>query len=223
LYFDVDEVVHGFVRDPTGAITTFEAPGAGTEPASSQGTRAFSISQRGEIAGYYTDAVGMNHGFVRAADGTITTIDAPGANTFASEGTKAWSINAAGTVTGYYQDVHQAAHGFVCATNGVISEFHAPGASTAEGEGTIASFSAAGPNTYPNSINTDGVIVGRTGSQGGTSRGFVRGLHTTTFRVPGAGVAYEWGTFPMSIGDSGAVAGSYTGANCVSHGILLTP
>ena len=57
-------------------ITTFDALGAGTGPY--QGTLPFAINPVGTIAGYYFDPNPVTHGFVRHADGTFTTFDAPG-------------------------------------------------------------------------------------------------------------------------------------------------
>jgi hypothetical protein len=45
----------------------------GTGPG--QGTLPQSINPAGAITGYYTDASGLSHGFVRAPDGAITTFD----------------------------------------------------------------------------------------------------------------------------------------------------
>ena len=56
-----------------------------------------SINEKGEIAGYYSDFAGHNHGFVRDLGGTITTFDVPG-----SFETFAVSINDEGAITGYY-------------------------------------------------------------------------------------------------------------------------
>ena len=55
----------------------------------------------------------MNHGFVRAKDGTVTLLDAPGAGTGFVEGTLAWSINPAGQVAGFYSDANRVNHGFL--------------------------------------------------------------------------------------------------------------
>jgi len=52
--------------------TTFDAP-------NSIATQPVAINQQGAITGFYADANNVNHGFVRAVDGTITTFDAPGA------------------------------------------------------------------------------------------------------------------------------------------------
>src|SRR2546427_13011262 len=50
-------------------VTTFEAPGASTVPF------AASINNSGVMTGFYVDAGGYPHGYLRAHDGTITTID----------------------------------------------------------------------------------------------------------------------------------------------------
>jgi predicted membrane protein len=103
------------------------------------------------------------HGFVRAANGTITTFSAPGAavnGTLASllqamgsgpptQGTGALSINTAGTIAGAYAKPTGIAHGFVRATSGVITEFSVPGAGTGTLQGTLAI-----------GINTAGAVVG---------------------------------------------------------------
>jgi hypothetical protein len=74
-------------------IITFDVPGAA-------GTCASSINPAGVITGSYVDASGASHGFLRAAGGTITSFDAPGAGTGASQGTGAFSINPAEVITG---------------------------------------------------------------------------------------------------------------------------
>jgi len=65
-------------QDSKPTFTTFEAPGAGT--GAGQDTNAGSINDAGAIAGYCLDAANVYHGFVRAAAGTITSFDAPGAS-----------------------------------------------------------------------------------------------------------------------------------------------
>ncbi len=55
----------------------------------------------------------MNHGFLRARDGTFTTFDAPGAGKGANQGTFASSINPAGAITGTYKDASMVSHGFL--------------------------------------------------------------------------------------------------------------
>lgn len=65
----------------------------------------YSINGDGAITGDYY-AAGAYHGFLRAADGTITSFDPPG-----STNTEARGINASGAITGYY--VSSGIHGFL--------------------------------------------------------------------------------------------------------------
>jgi hypothetical protein len=53
----------GFLRASNGAITLFDAPGAGTRR--NQGTVAVGINPAGVITGYYVDANNVRHGFLR--------------------------------------------------------------------------------------------------------------------------------------------------------------
>ena len=75
-YVDASGLGHGHVRAPDGAITTFDAPGAGKGPM--QGTASGGINPAGTVTGVYLDASNVFHGYVRAADGAITTFDVPG-------------------------------------------------------------------------------------------------------------------------------------------------
>ena len=69
---------------------------------------AGAVSPAGAITGSYSDANRVNHGFLRARDGTFTTFDPPGATS-----TLALSINAAGAITGWYIDASGLSHGFL--------------------------------------------------------------------------------------------------------------
>jgi len=93
----------------------------------------FGINPAGVIAGEYADASFVFHGFVRAANGTITTFDAPGAGTGPGQSTEAFGINYAGTIEGVFADSSNVFHGFVRAANGVITTFDPPGAGTGPG------------------------------------------------------------------------------------------
>lgn len=117
---------------PTGPIT-FDVPGASR-------TFALDINQRGEIVGRYTSA-GQNHGFLRDAQGNLTTIDYPG-----SSFSVASSINDRGDILGWYSLPADPAarHGFV-RRNGVFTSFDPPGSTF----------------TNPLGINNRGEITGR--------------------------------------------------------------
>ena len=208
----------------SSAVTSFDAPGAGTS--AMEGTAAFCINASGEIAGIYSNQVGVFHGFVRAADGTFTSFDAPDAGTVATQGTIPVGtipagIDTTGDVVGAYIDANGAYHGFMRAANGTITQFDAPGASASAHRGTAAL-----------SINDSGVIVGfyTTGTEVTNSayHGFMRAADgtITTIDAPNAGSSEEngWkpGTHAISINASGEIAGSYVDSNMNGHGFVLS-
>jgi len=243
-YFDARLVCHGFVRAASGAITTFDAPGAaGYDHAS--GTNAQSINAAGTITGSYFDANVEAHGLVRAATSPfgITPFDPPGAIS-----TLPNSINAAGVIAGNYQDATFVRHGFVRAASGAITPFDPPGATETWAEsintaGTIAGLyydqsgvahgfvrAATRPfvitpfdppgatDTGAYSINTAGAIAGGFSDASG-GHGFVRAADGTfkTFDAPGAGSSF---LEINSINTAGAITGSYVDANYVGHGFV---
>jgi hypothetical protein len=167
------------------------------------------------IAGQYFDSGGVHHGFVRAATGTITTFNAPGAGTAKNQGTVAEGINTAGTIAGQYFDSGGVHHGFVRATTGTITTFNAPGAGTGIGQGTVA---------Y--GINDSGVIAGSYFDSGTVGHGFVRATTgtITTFNAPGAGTAFDQGTDGSGgINTAGGIAGHSIDSGTVFHGLVLIP
>jgi uncharacterized membrane protein len=112
--FDNNSVQHGFVRARDGTIITYDGPGAGTGPF--QGTFPAiqdGINSAGAITGSIWDGSDVDHGFVRAPDGSITTFDTPGAGTGSGQGTFPNGINEPGTITGYYIDNNDVIHGFL--------------------------------------------------------------------------------------------------------------
>ena len=120
-------VHHGQVRNAKGALTTFDVPGAGT--GSYQGTGcpgcALGLNQWGAIAGIYSDANSVNHGFLRSPDGKITTFDAPGAGNGIYQGTGCpsdcpVSLNDWGAITGVYLDTNYVYHGYLRSPDGKI-------------------------------------------------------------------------------------------------------
>jgi uncharacterized membrane protein len=71
--------------------TTIDFPGASA-------TYALVVNSAGEVAGGYSDARNVNHGFVRAANGTFAGFDAPAGSTSVVVS----AMNGAGAVAGYY-------------------------------------------------------------------------------------------------------------------------
>ena len=153
---DTNNVAHGFVRAPDGAIITFDAPG-------SIFTLGNSINPAGAVTGDYGDASGVFHGFLRAPDGAFTTFEAPGSGTSADQGTGGFGINAEGAVTGFFIDADNVMHGFVRARHGAITTFDAPGAGTEPSQGT-----------EPLSNNPAGAITGFYIDASSVFHGFLR-------------------------------------------------
>lgn len=99
-FYDADNFAHGFIRQASGRIATFDAPGAGG--GSGNGTFVTALDAAGTIAGYYTDSVLQSHSFWRSAGGTITTFDPPGYSESAAVGVarRGEHVLIAGNVTG---------------------------------------------------------------------------------------------------------------------------
>jgi hypothetical protein len=219
-YIDTNTVYHGFVRDPHGAITPFDAPGACSSGASCSwyGTYPQSISPAGEITGYYLDAGGVYHGFVRDPWGRIMTFNARDAGTESGDGTQANSINLWGVITGYYIDANNVSHGFLRDPVGWITTFDAPAACSS---GPSCSWGG----TFPVSINAVGEITGYYFDANHASHGFLRDIfgRITPFDDPDAVTSPYLGTAAYSINPGGVITGSYYGEGYVVHGFLRTP
>jgi len=168
-YRDSNYVDHGFVRTTGGTFSAIDAPGAGTNPGQFkglkfQGTDAISINAGGVITGTWADPNFANHGFVRAANGTITEFDVPGAGGTGTFGTASGSINTLGVIAGLYQDAGGVSHGFQRASDGTITSFDAPGAGT----------SGMLPGTAGVSINDYAVITGVYSDANSVFHGYLR-------------------------------------------------
>lgn len=121
-YQDSAGVWHGFVRTAGGIITTIDAPGASTVPASvpcptqdgsgpTAGTQVLGINRSGDVSGHFWDTSNNEHGFVLSHTGTFTQIDFPGAFQTGGGG-----LNDFGVVVGHYVDASCNASGYIART-----------------------------------------------------------------------------------------------------------
>ncbi|HTS32111.1 MAG TPA: hypothetical protein VMH81_39840 [Bryobacteraceae bacterium] len=208
-YIDGSGMNHGFLRTADGSITKFDVPGAATGPGLGTTTYwAQCITPTGMITGSYMDKNGAVHGYVRGADGTITTFDALGAGTAAGQGTYAWAINPAGTTAGGSQDSNGVFHGLLRTADGKITMYDIPG---------------AGPGgTLAQGIDPAGVITGYYWDPNNVSHGYVRAVDGTFtfFDAPNAGTGPGQGTFPMTNNPGNAIVGYYIDNNNVWHGFV---
>ena len=160
-YFTADGVAHSFVRDPEGAITSFDGPGAGTTKGN--GSVAQMINDAGTIPGVSLDNNGLNHAFIRYSDGTFVTFDVTGAGTASGQGTLATTTNVAGITAGNYFDANGVGYGFVRFRDGRITTFDVKGQGSSLGQGVTAI----------NSINDEGAAVGWYVDAKGAYHGFI--------------------------------------------------
>jgi predicted membrane protein len=194
---------------PAANAQTFDAPGAGTS--AFLGTIGISMNTAGTVTGFYISTGTVYHGFVRAANGSITTFDVTGAGTGKNQGTYPFSINTAGEIVGMYADASNGYHGFLRSKKGTITTFDVPGA----GAGHLGTAAA--------SVNTAGVIAGMYRDASLVHHGFVRaanGTITAPIDAPGAGTGTYQGTEPLSINTAGVITGFYIDGSGVHHGFV---
>ena len=216
-YLDANNVFHGFVRSPEGKFTTFNSPGADTAPGDFNGTFPNAINDAGAIAGYYADASGTPHGFLRSPEGAFTTFDVPGGSLLTIPN----ALNLEGAVVGFSADQNDVFRPFLRRPDGTFATWSVPGecdASPATGCYGSAAFS----------INLFGTAAGGYEDNSGNFRehGLLRSADgkLTTYEVPGAGTGLYQGTgcpgcsHPLNL--FGAVAGFYIDGNNVVHGYL---
>jgi hypothetical protein len=184
----------------TGQLPAAGAAAAGggfvtVDPPGSTSSSPSAITPDGTIAGYYSDADGVQHGFLRSPSGSFTTFDPPG-----SALTYVTSITPSGDIVGVYCETANCArgqiHGFVRAKQGSFTTFDAPG-----------SGSVLGPiySSLPPSINPAGAIAGTYRDASGNEHGFLRANSgaLTTIDVPGAS------TEVLAINPSGVIVGDF--------------
>lgn len=120
---------NAFVRSGT-TVSVFTVNSAPT-------ASCYSVNDPGAAVGYYEDAAGVFHGFLRATDGTLTTVDVPSAATTPGTapcvstpvaGTVILGINNAGYLSGHYWDASYNEHGFLMTPKGNFVPIDVPGA-----------------------------------------------------------------------------------------------
>jgi hypothetical protein len=164
-------------------------------PGSTGGSQALAINTSGQIAGNFSDAAYVDHGFLDTA-GTITTIDFPG-----SYGTDLFDINDSGEMVGLYIDAASNGHGFLD-SGGVFTPINYPGAA----------------QTFAAGINTAGAIVGLWLDAANNIHSFLFSSGVfTSLDFP-----LSSGTQATGINDSGEISGTYTDAANASHGFIYS-
>jgi len=197
LYFDADGNLHGFlVRD--GNYLSFDVPGA-------LFTEAGRSNERGQIAGDYLAADGIDRPFVRTPDGSFSLRNGfPGAPvTFGND------INNRGDILGWFTLDPNAQTGF----QGYVLR----------GNDFILTFSYPDPdvtNTYAIGFNEAGTIVGSfTTTTEGVEHGYLRRPNGMFEQLDFPGSAQ---TEAFGINDAGDIVGRYQDILGTQHGFLLS-
>lgn len=201
-------------------FTTFVVNGA-TE------TFPAAIDATNDVAGTWYDSQQVPHGFLRTADGTITTFDPTG-----STQTHVYAMNDALTIVGSFSDSN-GTHGFIRTADGTITIYDAPGSvgyteirgindnnvyggdySASDGngygfvvsaKGKFKSFGVTGQRyTVVSALNSRGATAGYDTGDGSTDL-FMRtsGGTITTFDIPGGN-----NPFAAAINKKGSIAGT---------------
>jgi hypothetical protein len=169
------------------------------DPAGSIFTRPSSINDAGVITGFYGKSLFVFHGFIRAADGTITSFEAGRGGSTVPVG-----IDGQGRIYGSFTNKHlSATYGFVRQADGTITRFHPEHSKSTR---VTAMDAAAGATGYYR--NDQGDI------------GFLLSLdgRLTKFSAPGSSR-----TYPMAINSNGVIAGEYVDGDAHGHCFLRTP
>lgn len=163
-----------------------------------QDTFVTAINAGGMVTGYDCGSTSCS-GYVRAADGTITSFDPTG-----SIITYPFGINRKGSITGYFCESSDpcSAQGFVRKPDGKIGIFSAPGGYT---------------DIEPTAITDSGLITGSDADSAGHRHGFVRGSDGTITTFDPAG---SFSTVPTVINGNGDIAGYYEDSARNIHGFL---
>ena len=140
-----DGTQQGFIS-LRGTITPFAVPDA-------TATLAYQLNASDQLTGYYIDASGFTHGYLRESDGSLTSpIDPPD-----STGTILFGNNDSNWVVGRYADSSGVTHGLFFMTPGDFVIFDYPGSTF----------------TSLNGINQRGYICGRYIDGAGIEHGFL--------------------------------------------------
>jgi len=198
-------------------IITFEAPGADTTVGDNNGTYPSGINNWGVVTGSYQDTNNTYHGFLRRPDGTLTTFQAPGADTGPFNGTFPASISDLGVITGSYADATGFSHGFLRSPDGKFTSFDVP--------------AVGGYGTTPIALNLEGAVVGYYTDPNFLFHAFLRNPDGkfTTFIGPSScdtnGSQGCFGSAAFNINLFGTIAAGYedNSGNFVGHGIVRRP
>lgn len=202
-------LTYGFILEPNGQTTTFQSPSASTT-GFLNGTTSLSINRYGATTGYYYDGNYVAHSYIRAADGTFTEFEVPGAGTSSYTGAWPIMIDDSGTVIGFYYDSTFVSHSYIRLADGSFTQISLPPEMSTQ--------------VFVNWVNRRGDFTGTYTDANGAYHAYVklRNGHYLFFTDPDAGTSAMQGTVPVRINNEGQIAGYYIDSDNVYHGFLWT-
>jgi uncharacterized membrane protein len=193
------------LSNPDLKLITFDVPGA------SEGTVAMGITPKGEVVGYYGDANEVTQGFVRKADGEITTFMVTN-----SVFTIATAVNADGLVVGEY--------GYW--DGGIDGTFLQLGFRRSP-DGEYTDIQSIGVLGQVNGVNNKGIVVGDFLSEEEVWTSFLEKPNGTTTTFDALGTAINpgpTGTRATAINAEGQITGYYGDpTDNLQHGYIRQP
>jgi hypothetical protein len=233
----------GFVRKPNGHMESFSL-------AAQSHVYVTGIDRIGDVAGYYTNVhTGISTGYIRAANGTITQVVLPGA-----ESIQTGNINSSGVLTGWFVDASGGNHAFIRAVDGTFTVFDVPDsngtiAQSINDEGTVAGFYIQDDGIYPGFIrdasgalslydtgaiypessvysafiNRKGEIAGFIYYDFAGYRAFMRTGNGKLKLIDPPNEVGEPSSEATGLNNAGSIVGWYTDQSYVVHGFLRTP
>ncbi|MFL5238787.1 MAG: hypothetical protein ACJ8EL_14510 [Rhizomicrobium sp.] len=120
-FISEDQTLGGFILHENGTFTRFQI-----DEARPGGLTVAGIDAAGGVAGNYTDANFVHHGFVRTAKGKLIALDAPGAGDAFGEGTNVLAVNDKGWIAGSYTDAQDATHFYLRKSGGDFDTLDMP-------------------------------------------------------------------------------------------------
>jgi len=202
-------------------VVNINVPGAGGTFLG--GTSPWHVNNLGEISGWYGIDDGMIGSFVRYQDGRTVTFNAPGQGNGPTSGTWAMGLNDKGDTTGVtFEQTYGFYRNFIRRADGSFIIFPQPGLCATQVDNGCMGYGAS-------QINDLGVVAGSYLDDNRVYRSFIRypDGRMETFAAPGAtSVADSYGGTTLDIGVAnvlnqfGAITGTYSDDNGVSHGFV---
>ena len=188
-------ILAGFIRRLNGHMETFTL-GRNVE------VYVTGIDQNGDVAGYDSNVHKVSGtGFIRAPDGTVTSVLPPGAKDVQTGG-----MNRSGALSGSFQD-KRGYHGFIRAVDGTFTTIDYPGSE----------------DTFAQSINDDGTVAGFYLNNGDvTKRGFTRDASGVFASFDTNGISPDSSVEWVTVNTKGEVAGYFYYSDEAFHAFLRT-